>query len=92
MGFSNKYPEFWKSNFKLVKKPWPSDDFPFTQESVPVMLKAKGKIIPEWILDKYGLCDVLPQSPVSVSTHTQEIELIPMGAARLRISSFPVVK
>jgi len=81
-----------EEQFQIIKKPWPSDDFPFTQESVPVMLKAKGKIIPEWILDKYGLCDVLPQSPVSVSTHAQEIELIPMGAARLRISSFPVVK
>ena len=54
-------------------------------------LKAKGKIIPEWVLDKYGLCDVLPQSPVSVSTKEQPIELVPMGAARLRISSFPVV-
>ena len=65
--------------FHLHKKP-----FPFT-------LKAKGKIIPEWVLDKYGLCDVLPQSPVTVSTKEHAIELIPMGAARLRIASFPVV-
>jgi hypothetical protein len=43
-------------------------------------------------LDKYGLCDVLPQSPVHVSTAEQQVELIPMGAARLRITSFPVVK
>ena len=56
------------------------------------MIKAKGKIIPEWTLDKYGLCDTLPQSPVLVSTKETDITLIPMGAARLRISSFPVVK
>ena len=80
-----------ESQFKLIKKPWPADDFPFTQDAVPFVLKATGKIIPEWVLDKYGLCDVLPQSPVSVSTKEQPIELVPMGAARLRISSFPVV-
>jgi Beta-L-arabinofuranosidase, GH127 len=81
-----------EKQFEIVKKPWPADNFPFTQASVPISIKAKGKIIPEWILDKNGLCDILPQSPVEVSTNEQTIELIPMGAARLRISSFPVVK
>lgn len=78
--------------FEIVKKTWPADNFPFTAGAVPVLLKAKGKVIPEWTLDKYGLCDVLPQSPVNVTTSEQIIELIPMGAARLRISAFPVVK
>ncbi|MCH5597144.1 hypothetical protein [Niabella ginsengisoli] len=55
------------------------------------MLTAKGKVIPTWKVDQYGLTDTLPQSPVSVNTKTETIELIPMGAARLRISSFPVV-
>ena len=81
-----------ESQFEIVKKNWPDNNFPFTQEAVPISLKAKGKIIPEWILDKNGLCGVLPQSPVSVFTKAQNIELIPMGAARLRISEFPVVK
>ncbi|MBC7407842.1 MAG: glycoside hydrolase family 127 protein [Arcicella sp.] len=81
-----------ESQFEIVKKPFPVDNFPFTQASVPMLIKAKGKIIPEWILDKNGLCDILPMSPVSVSTKEQNIELIPMGAARLRISAFPVVK
>lgn len=81
-----------EQQFELVKKQWPANNFPFTQDAVPFVLKAKGKIIPEWILDKNGLCDLLPQSPVSTSTSVQSIELIPMGAARLRIASFPVVK
>jgi DUF1680 family protein len=81
-----------EQQFEIIKKAWPTNNFPFTQEAVPFILKTKGKIIPEWILDKNGLCDVLPQSPVSTSTNEQTIELIPMGAARLRISSFPVVK
>ena len=81
-----------ESQFEIIKKSWPVNNFPFTQDAVPFTLKAKGKIIPEWILDKNGLCDVLPQSPVKVTTKEQSIELIPMGAARLRIASFPVVK
>ncbi|MFT4017661.1 MAG: glycoside hydrolase family 127 protein [Agriterribacter sp.] len=78
--------------FQVIKKAWPASNYPFTPGDVPIVIKAKGKIIPEWTLDKYGLCDTLPQSPVTVSTKTDDIELIPMGAARLRISSFPVVE
>ena len=81
-----------ESQFEIVRKPWSNTEIPFTQETVPISLKAKGKLIPEWILDKNGLCDILPQSPVETSTKEQNIELIPMGAARLRISSFPVIK
>ncbi len=77
--------------FEIIKRPWPENDFPFTQDDVPILLKAKAKLIPSWTLDKYGLCEVLPQSPVNVSTKEKTIELIPMGAARLRISAFPVV-
>ena len=80
-----------EAQFEIIKRQWPANDFPFTQETVPFSLKAKGKLIPEWMLDKNGLCDVLPQSPVKTATMVDEIELIPMGAARLRISSFPVV-
>jgi len=78
--------------FKLIRKPWPANNFPFTQETVPFLVKAKGKMIPEWTLDKYGLCDVLPESPVATSTKEENIDLIPMGAAKLRITSFPVIK
>ena len=77
--------------FKITRRPWPANDFPFTQKDVPIIIKAQGKIIPEWTLDKYGLCGVLPESPVAVDTKQQSIEMIPMGAARLRISAFPVV-
>ena len=78
--------------FEIVRRSWPVDDFPFTPEAVPVMLRAKGRQIPGWGIDQYGLCGVLPQSPVTVRTPEQSLVLIPMGAARLRISSFPVVK
>lgn len=78
--------------FEMVKRAWPASNFPFTQGEVPIVLKAKGKIIPEWTLDKYLMVSELPVSPVKVTTKEQTIELIPMGAARLRISSFPVIE
>ncbi|MEO6915340.1 MAG: beta-L-arabinofuranosidase domain-containing protein [Chitinophagaceae bacterium] len=75
----------------VTKKAWPADDFPFTLKSVPLTFQVSGQVIPFWTLDKYGLVDTLPQSPVIVDTKKEEIELVPMGAARLRISSFPLI-
>jgi len=83
--------EVGDADFQVIRKPWPADDFPFTQEAVPILIRAKGRMVPEWGVDKFGLCGVLPQSPVTVTTPEQTLELIPMGAARLRISAFPVV-
>lgn len=78
-------------SFTIEHKPWPKDNFPFTTNSSPLVIKAKGKIITNWVLDQYGLCGLLPQSPVITNEPTQEIKLLPMGACRLRISAFPVV-
>lgn len=79
-------------NFTVVKKAWPADNYPFTPSSTPLKLEAKGKQIPSWTLDENGLCEVLPESPVKTETTAKKITLIPMGAARLRISVFPVVE
>ena len=78
--------------FEVIWKSWPKDDFPFIPASAPIELRTKGRQIPQWTIDRYGLCGVLPPSPVTVNTPEETLELIPMGAARLRISSFPVVK
>ena len=78
-------------SFTIEKRAWPADDNPFTNEAAPIVLKAKGRQIPTWKVDQYGLCGVLPQSPVNTSEPIRELTLVPMGGARLRISSFPVV-
>ncbi|MCX8490581.1 MAG: glycoside hydrolase family 127 protein, partial [Cyclobacteriaceae bacterium] len=75
----------------LERMPWPNDNFPFTTESAPLVIKAKGKLIPNWKIDKMGLAGELKDSPVLSSETEQAIKLIPMGAARLRISSFPQI-
>jgi hypothetical protein len=79
-------------SFEVVRSKWPENNFPFTQEAVPLQILAKGKKIPSWGLDKYGLCTVLPAYPVKTNEPEESITLIPMGAARLRISSFPQVR
>jgi hypothetical protein len=78
-------------SFKVVKKPWPKSDMPFTQEGTPIELTARGKRIPEWKLDALGLVGELQPSPVKSAEPVETIRLIPMGAARLRISAFPVI-
>ncbi len=79
------------ASFTVEKKNWPVDNFPFTSESVPIVIKTKGKQIPAWQIDKDGLCGALQNSPVRTDEPEQVISLIPMGAARLRISAFPVI-
>jgi hypothetical protein len=79
------------ASFSIEKKSWPKNNFPFTVDDVPIILKAKARQIPGWKTDESGLCGVLMQSPVKSNEPLQTIELIPMGAARLRISAFPII-
>jgi hypothetical protein len=78
-------------SFTVEHGDWPTNDFPFTTESAAVTITAKAKRIPEWDLDRYGLCAVLKDSPVLSDEPLETVSLIPMGAARLRISAFPVI-
>jgi hypothetical protein len=80
-----------EDNFVVVKKEWPADNFPFTSQQVPIEIKAKGKKLVTWEIDQYGLCSELPiMENRKFESKTEDITLIPMGAARLRISAFPV--
>jgi hypothetical protein len=78
-------------SFVIQERPWPADNYPFTLGSVPLQLVAAAKRIPQWTLDRYGLCATLQPSPVQSSEPQQLVSLIPMGAARLRITAFPTI-
>ena len=79
------------ASFHIEKRQWPVDNFPFTTATAPIVLKIKARKILNWKLDENGLCGVLQSSPVRSSAPEETVSLIPMGAARLRISQFPVV-
>ncbi len=64
---------------------------PFTPDDAPIVLRAKGRRIPEWKLEPNGMIGEVQPGPVKSSEPEEEITLVPMGAARLRISSFPQI-
>ena len=78
--------------FEVVEKQWPKDNFPFTNESSPIYIKARAKKIESWKIGETKLVGELMDSPVESNEKEEIIELVPMGTSRLRISSFPVIK
>ena len=78
--------------FEIVEKEWPKDNFPFTNESSPIYIKARAKKIKSWKIGDTKLVGELMDSPVESNEKEEIIELVPMGGSRLRISSFPVIK
>jgi hypothetical protein len=64
---------------------------PFMPQNAPIVLKAKAKRIPSW-QEEGKMVGKVPPSPVSSDMAIEEITLIPMGCARLRISVFPQIK
>ena len=70
---------------------WPANNYPFNQQSTPLHVKARGARVATWGQDATGLCQVLPDADAARGS-LEDITLIPMGAARLRISAFPPYK
>jgi hypothetical protein len=64
---------------------------PFTPDTVPVALKCKARKITAWQVDRNNLVGMLQKSPARSEEPVETVTLIPLGAARLRISSFPTI-
>jgi len=80
-----------QASLEVVKKPGLLADQPFTPSAAPLEIKAKGRRIPSWKLEPNGLVGEIEQSPVKTAEPVEQITLVPMGCARLRISAFPTV-
>lgn len=80
-------------SFKVVRGPRSAGlaGQPFEPAAAPIELRVKARRIPGWKQDALGLVGKLPLSPVRSREPVESITLIPMGAARLRITSFPVI-
>ena len=64
---------------------------PFNLANVPQTITAQARTVPDWTADSQVVVGTLQDGPVAVNTPTQQVTLVPMGAARLRITSFPQV-
>jgi hypothetical protein len=63
---------------------------PFEPSAAPLLIRARGRRVPEWRLEPNGLAGEIQPGPVKTEEPAEPVILIPMGAARLRITMFPV--
>jgi len=61
---------------------------PFTPEAAPIVLRAKAVRLPQWTAEG-RMAGRVPPGPVKAEGPLEEISLIPLGCARLRLSVFP---
>ncbi len=62
--------------------------YPWTVSAVPVRLQMIGRRIPRWVEYNHS-AGPLPYSPVRSEEADEDLELVPYGATRLRVSTFP---
>ena len=80
-----------EESLEVTMNKWPSDNNVWGGEKTPIEIKAKGRKIPGWKLDKANMVGLQSKSPVKSKEPIEDITLIPMGAARLRLSAFPTI-
>ncbi|MFF1815675.1 beta-L-arabinofuranosidase domain-containing protein [Kribbella sp. NPDC058245] len=77
------------SPFHVVRRRTAAGADPFTREGVPLTLTTQARRIPQWETDSENVVGLLQPSPAKTSEALETVTLIPMGAARLRITAFP---
>jgi len=82
-------PKSPEATLMLAGRKQPAEQ-PFTAEAAPVTLKAKAKRLPGWKAEG-RMVGRTPPGPLVSAEPEEEVTLIPMGCARLRIASFPLV-
>ncbi len=64
---------------------------PWTIENAPIKLTALVRKIPQWTLESGGSPQELRKSPILSTEPDEQMTLIPMGCARLRMSCLPEI-
>lgn len=68
----------------------PAGSNPFLPETTPLVATVPARRVPGWQEDVDGVVGTLQSSPARTSDERQTVDLLPAGAARLRITSFPL--
>ncbi len=76
---------------KVIHRPGPLAAQPFTPDAAPIRLRVPARRVPGWQVDQFNVAGLLQASPAKSTEPVEQIALVPMGAARLRISAFPTV-
>ncbi len=79
--FAQKGEPIWNSS-SLSYVPWNQD--------VPMILTMKARKLPQWGMEGASAAPT-PASPLQAGTDATNVELIPYGCSRLRISEFPTI-
>ena len=64
---------------------------PWNEKDVPIVLEIQAKKIPDWKATVKNTVDPLREGPIRSDEKTEWIEMIPMGAAHLRLTCLPVI-
>jgi len=80
-----------EASFDVVKAAGSLAAQPFAPADVPIELRARAQRIPQWKIEPNGVVGEVQPGPVRSDAPVEQVTLIPMGAARLRISSFPQI-
>jgi hypothetical protein len=63
----------------------------FDSRQPPLVLKVKGRRLPSWKIDEFQNAGPVPESPVQSDEILEDLTLIPYGAAKLRVTVFPIL-
>jgi hypothetical protein len=63
---------------------------PFSPEGAPYIVKVKGRLLPEWVLERNAAAPP-PESPVHSDQPLEDLVLVPYGCTNLRVTEFPVL-
>jgi hypothetical protein len=78
-------------DIRVQRRTVATDTNPFTRANCPLQFTALAQRAPGWTADADNVVEPLITSPTTPSGKATRISLIPMGAARLRITAFPWV-
>lgn len=84
-------PDHPEEDLQVRRAPGPLSGNPFTHAGTPLRVTAPARRITAWTADSEQVVDPLQAGPARAEGKRERITLIPMGAARLRITAFPRV-